>query len=440
MLKTAKILILTSLLLFLTTCVGFNQDKSALSRGSFEEQDLNAVDSEAFDPGEIAFDPDHKGPEAVVPSTNRYINKGLSMVGIPAFLPEGDSQDDFRRPTEHLSAAERMRRNPDGSTRQQSSTVLDADVSQVGVSLLRQALSAGSSSFNTWAEGWLSGYGKAKVNVTPSLDGNVTGSIDFLTPIYDSELTAVISQFGLRTMPGERIIGNMGLGQRFFIDDMAFGYNAFLDQDFTRGHVRGGLGLELWYDWVRVSGNYYRPLSRWQASKDLDGRYIQERPAEGWDARLTGYLPFYKQLAVNTAVEQWLGDYVAPFGVHDRLYKEPKVYVVGLDWTPVPLVSVSGETRSSKDHTETRVGLSLNYYFGVPLEEQLTASNVTELRSIENSRHDFVNRQNEMILEYRATPGKYLIKVFSRGNNTLEVVVTDFFGIPIKNLPVKIVS
>jgi adhesin/invasin len=299
--------------------------------------------------------------------------------------------------------------------------------------VLGQALSAGSAAFNTWAEGWMAGYGRAKVNINPSLDGTVTGSVDFLTPIYDGQSFTFFSQFGLRTMPGERIIGNMGLGNRFFFDGVAIGYNIFLDQDFTRGHMRGGVGLELWQDWLRFSANYYRPLTSWQPSKDFDFRYVQERPAEGWDARLTGYLPFYRHLAVNAAIEQWYGDRVGAFGRSDRLLDDPKVWALGLQWTPVPLLSLSGETRSAGSHTETRLGLSLNYYFGVPLREQLAASNVAELTSLENSRHDFVNRQNEMLLEYRATPGRYIIRVTQGPKpNIFIFTVTDYFGQPLK--------
>ncbi|MDR0622580.1 MAG: inverse autotransporter beta domain-containing protein, partial [Deltaproteobacteria bacterium] len=174
--------------------------------------------------------------------------------------------------------------------------------------------------------------------------------------------------------------------------------------------------------------------------KDYDGRYVQERPAEGWDAKLTGYLPFYKQLALNAAMEEWFGEMVSPFGQADRLTSNPRVWVMGLSWTPVPLFSFTGETRTAKTHTETKLGLSLNYFFGVPLVDQLTASNVTELRSVDGSRHDFVNRQNDMILQYRAKPGTYLVRAINMGNNVFKIVITDYFGNPAKGVQVKVSS
>jgi adhesin/invasin len=217
------------------------------------------------------------------------------------------------------------------------------------------------------------------------------------------------------------------------------GYNVFLDQDFSRGHLRGGLGLELWYDWLRMAGNYYKPLSAWRPSEDFDSRYIQERPAEGFDVRLTGYVPFYRHLALNAAMERWRGEYVGALGHSERLYSDPTVLSGGAAWTPVPMVTVSGEARSSKSHTEGRFGLTLNYFFGVPIEEQLSPGRVAELTSVDNSRHDFVQRQNEIILEYRATPGRYIIQVTRTPGqaNTFTLTVTDGFGKRITNLPVK---
>jgi adhesin/invasin len=385
------------------------------------------------------------GPAAKkAPADYRLYNKLLSLAGIPGFLPEGDDGEASQAGAglagrrRQPQVADRYRRNPDGSYGPQSSTAINFDGPGLEAKILGMALSAGNQAFNSWSEGWLSGFGRAKVAVNFSSDGFVTGSIDFLSPIYDAQGFTVFSQFGLRTLPGERIIGNMGLGHRLFWDDWAFGYNAFLDQDFTRGHSRGGVGVELWYDWLRLGANYYKPLSKWMPSKDFDPRFIQERPAEGWDVRLTGYLPFYRHLALNVAMEQWYGQYVAVFGNNDRLAAAPKAWTLGLAWTPVPLVSVTGEARSSNRHREARLGLSLNYQFGVPLQQQLEPATVTEMATIDGSRHDFVQRQNEMILEYRATPGRYRIRFRSIGNNNYVLTVTDGFGNVVSGLPVNI--
>ena len=107
------------------------------------------------------------------------------------------------------------------------------------------------------------------------------------------------------------------------------GYNAFFDNDFTRSHQRGGAGIEVQYDRLRFAPNYYFPLSGWKGSYDFDSRFIEERPAEGWDARVKAYLPFYRNVALTGAYTQWDGDHVGMFG-HSNLEKDPRVWSYGL--------------------------------------------------------------------------------------------------------------
>ena len=54
------------------------------------------------------------------------------------------------------------------------------------------------------------------------------------------------------------------------------GYNVFFDNDFTRSHQRGGVGIEAQYNWLHLPSNYYMPLSGWKGSKDFDsnGEFI----------------------------------------------------------------------------------------------------------------------------------------------------------------------
>jgi hypothetical protein len=87
----------------------------------------------------------------------------------------------------------------------------------------------------------------------------------------------------------------------------------------------------------------------------------------------------------------------------------------------------------------------MNYLFGVPLKDQLTPANVAELTSIDGSRHDFVRRQNEMILEYRLNPDRVIIRVRPVVNpvtlqTTFVLTITDLNGNPKTNLNVKFAS
>ncbi|MDR1043538.1 MAG: inverse autotransporter beta domain-containing protein, partial [Candidatus Adiutrix sp.] len=347
-----------------------------------------------------------QSPSVQADSGSTVMDKALGLVGLPGMSGASDDESAYEKAwrmrggpngTTRLSYGERYRRNPDGSYGAQSSSKWDS--ANIGDRLLEQALSAGSGYFSSWAEGWLGGYGQARVSVRVNDEGDVTGSGDFLYPFYDSEHSTFFTQLGLRTMANDRVIGNFGLGQRFFpAENFALGYNVFLDQDFSRNHSRGGAGIEAWYDWLRLSANYYTPLSGWKDSKDYDSRLVEERPAEGYDARLTGYLPFYRNLAMTGAFEQWKGDHVGSFGSDDVLQKDPKVWSYGPEWTPVPAFSTSVNQRHSGGQKETQFWLTFNYHFGMDWEDQLSPALVTEMRTVDGSRHDFVNRQNEMIL------------------------------------------
>ncbi len=369
-----------------------------------------------------------------------WLDTALGAVGLPGTAGAADDETTYDRArrmqsgygdSTRLSYGERYRRNPDGSYGAQSSSQWNRG--NVADRLLEQALSAGSGYFSSWAEGWLGGYGNARIQLRINDEGEVTGAGDFLLPIYDSERSTFFTQLGLRTMANDRVIGNFGLGQRFFpAENLAFGYNAFIDQDFSRNHTRGGVGLEAWYDWLRLSANYYTPLSGWKDSEDYDARLVEERPAEGFDARLTGYLPFYRNLAVTGGYEKWKGDHVGSFGNDDVVQKDPKIWSYGLEWTPVPAFAASVNQRHSGGHDETQFGLTFNYHFGMDWEDQLSPAMVAEMRTVDGSRHEFVNRQNEIILAYQAKEGAYnIIQRGSGGANIFLFQITNGFGEPV---------
>ena len=375
------------------------------------------------------------------------LDTALGLVGLPGTGGAAEGQSAYERAWQRQSGqkttyGERYRRNPDGSYGSQGSSQWNSG--NVGERLLEQALSAGSGYFSSWAEGWLGGYGKARISVRVNDDGDFTGSGDFLMPWYDSEFTTFFTQVGLRTMTGDRVIGNFGLGQRFFpTENLALGYNLFIDQDFSRSHTRGGFGIEAWYDWLRLAANYYNPISGWKGSRDYDHRLVEERPAEGFDLKLTGYLPFYRNLAVTGGVERWKGDNVGSFGRDDVVQKDPKIWSYGLEWTPAPVVSASVQQRHSGGQRETQFGLTFNYHFDLPWEDQLTSSTVAEMRTVDGSRHDFVSRQNEMILEYRAKERAATVTLGLGGDpnlNIYELRITDSFGQPLPNQTVTVTA
>ena len=287
---------------------------------------------------------------------------------------------------------------------------------------VERGLNYGMGLLNSAGEAALSGLtdnGRARLNFQMNKDGRLSGEGDVLLPLYDGRYTTLFTQLGARSMDvnggeddgSQRWIGNFGLGQRWFplaedldnAGNLMLGYNVFFDNDFTRSHQRGGAGVEAQYDWFHVAANYYTPLSGWKASRDFDGDFVEERPARGWDARLKAYLPFYRNVALTGAYAQWYGDHVAMYGSSDDLEKDPKVWSYGVEYTPVPLVSGFVKQRSTeRGKTDTEFGLQFTYHFGMPWDEQVSHAKVAELRSVSGSRHEFVDRENRIILEYRA--------------------------------------
>ena len=93
--------------------------------------------------------------------------------------------------------------------------------------------------------------GNARLNFITDTNGRLNGEGDVLLPFYDGTWTTIFTQIGARTMSGfdgdssnegrggDRVIGNFGLGQRWYPDasvaengtvdsgDWMLGYNVF---------------------------------------------------------------------------------------------------------------------------------------------------------------------------------------------------------------------
>lgn len=75
---------------------------------------------------------------------------------------------------------------------------------------------------------------------------------------------------------------------------------------------------------------------------------------------------------------------------------------MGLNYTPVPLVTVTAKHKQGESGlSQNNVGLKLNYRFGVPLKQQLAADEVAISRSLRGSRYDSPERDNLPVVEYR---------------------------------------
>ncbi|MGV7962892.1 inverse autotransporter beta domain-containing protein [Photorhabdus tasmaniensis] len=241
--------------------------------------------------------------------------------------------------------------------------------------------------------------GEVRANL-PLSDGELTsGSIDLFYPLYDGDERILFGQAGARRFDGRSIV-NLGVGQRHFQGDWAIGYNTFYDAQISgNAHQRLGIGLEYWRDYLHLAANGYFGLTDWHSSSALNG--YAERVANGYDIRAQGWLPSYPQLSGKLKFEQYFGDDVALFN-HENRYKDPRVLTVGLDYTPIPLISLGVDrTFSHSGKDDTKVGLSFNYQLGVPLSQQIDPTTAPVRRTLADNRHRLVERNNNIVLKHR---------------------------------------
>ncbi|EPY5345385.1 Ig-like domain-containing protein [Klebsiella quasipneumoniae] len=253
---------------------------------------------------------------------------------------------------------------------------------------------------NSNAELWLSKYGTAKVQLNLEKHGKLgDSSVDWLVPLYDSPKNMLFTQLGLRQKDDRKTL-NLGIGSRFFTDDnWMLGVNTFFDSDLRGRNYRLGIGAEAWSDYVKFSGNVYRRLSGWHQSRDLED--YDERPANGFDLRLNGFLPAYPQLGGTLVYEQYFGDEVALFG-EDNRQKDPYAFTVGANYTPIPMLTFSAEQRMGKsDQNELNLALNMTWQLDKSLRENLSPDSVAGMRKLSHSRYDLVERNNDIVLEYR---------------------------------------
>lgn len=147
--------------------------------------------------------------------------------------------------------------------------------------------------------------------------------------------------------------------------------------------------------------------------------------------------------------EQYYGDKVALFD-KDDLQSNPSAITVGMSYTPVPLITAAVDYRRGQDSMdETHFGINFRYNFGQTLSQQLSSSEVQNLRSLAGSRYDLVERNNEIVLQYKqkkqadAVANMLLTTVKDNSPadgvaaNTVTVRATTSDGTPVRNAAIS---
>ncbi|EHH4559045.1 inverse autotransporter adhesin-like protein YeeJ [Escherichia coli] len=284
------------------------------------------------------------------------------------------------------------------STSQQIGSLLAEDMnSEQAANMARGWASSQTSGAMT---DWLSRFGTARITLGVDEDFSLKNSqLDFLHPWYETPDNLFFSQHTLHRTD-ERTQINNGLGWRHFTPTWMSGINFFFDHDLSRYHSRAGIGAEYWRDYLKLSSNGYLRLTNWRSAPELDSDY-EARPANGWDVRAEGWLPAWPHLGGKLVYEQYYGDEVALFDKDDR-QSNPHAITAGLNYTPFPLMTFSAEQRQGKQgENDTRFAVDFTWQPGSAMQKQLDPNEVAARRSLAGSRYDLVDRNNNIVLEYR---------------------------------------
>lgn len=288
--------------------------------------------------------------------------------------------------------------NQIASTSQRVGTLLSQDMNSEQASGMARGWA--SSEASGAMTDWLNNFGTAKISLGVDEDFSLKNSqFDFLHPWYDTPDYLLFSQHTLHRTDDRTQI-NTGLGWRHFTSSWMSGINLFFDHDLSRYHSRAGLGAEYWRDYLKLSSNAYIGLTGWRSAPELDNDF-EARPANGWDLRAEGWLPAWPQLGGKLVYEQYYGDEVALFDKNDR-QSNPHAITTGLNYTPFPLLTLSAEQHQGKQgENDTRFAVDLTWQPSSSIQKQLNPDEVAGRRSLAGSRYDLIDRNNNIVLEYR---------------------------------------
>lgn len=265
--------------------------------------------------------------------------------------------------------------------------------------LSNTAASRVSDATSTTLSDWINGNGQVGIQLnTYRTLSKWDLNARFLYPVLENSDGLIFFQGGYHH-PDGRHQGNIGTGIRLFQDSWMAGFNVFYDHDFSQSHSRFGSGIEYAQDFMSISANTYRRLSDWRDDKYLTD--YQSRPANGWDIRSQAWFPAYPQIGGKFVFEQYYGSNVA-LSSPQKLQNNPYAFTVGADYTPFPLITASLDQKKGRSGSwNTRLGISLNYILGVPWHTQMSTDAVAQLRFLTGSRYNFVNRNDDIVLDYR---------------------------------------
>ncbi|MFC0179862.1 inverse autotransporter beta domain-containing protein [Thorsellia kenyensis] len=250
------------------------------------------------------------------------------------------------------------------------------------------------------------GNAQISINANENFDYKLS-EFKFLTDIIQTNNSIFFTQFGIthqKDIARHNAISHLGFGYRHDLESMRLGVNTFVDSD-LKNMSRLSVGGELRTDYLSFSTNYYTPLDGWSSATSDETFLIsgaKQKPAKGIDVNMKGYLPNYPQIGGGLSFEQYFGDNIALFGT-DNIDTDPFAVKASIDYMPIPLITANASHRIGENNVhDSAFGIDLNYRFGLSFEDQINPNAVAKLRNMSGSRFDFVDRNYEIVFEYKA--------------------------------------
>lgn len=250
---------------------------------------------------------------------------------------------------------------------------------------------------------YLDDYGHIESKISIGDGFEPTFDLKALLPLWESDEDLLFFQSSMNSLgkhdDDARNILNFGIGYRHWNDTFMYGLNGFYDHDITRGHQRLSVGTELWADNMKLGSNFYIPVSGWKESTTLNN--YEERPAYGVDLRTNVYFPSYPEFEGQLAFEQYFGSDVGIKSDTER-HSNPMQASIGIGWHPIPLLTTKlGHSIRSGGAQDTKISFGIEWLIGATWDQMINPELVTQQRTLAGMRHDFIERNNEIVLEYR---------------------------------------
>lgn len=369
----------------------------------------------------------------------RQLNQRRNFTGEFGQLKPGDELDVPLSPLPVLrwddektspSGTEQEQQQKMANLASRTGTVLSSSsVKQAGISLAQGAVT---SRIGGDIQQWLSQFGTARLQLKMDNHYSLRGSgLEMLAPLYERSDRLIFTQGSLHRTD-DRTQSNLGFGLRQFDKRWITGVNAFLDYDLSREHARVGIGMEYWRNFLHLSLNSYMRLTDWKEGVVLSNH--QARPANGWDMRVESWLPALPHLGIKMMYQKYYGDEVALFDRENR-QRNPYAISGGVTFTPFPLLTLSAEQRRGKlGKNDSLLGMQMHYQIGVPWQRQISPAAVSAMRTLAGNRYALVERNNNILLDYRKKESLSLRTVgqvngYPGESKSLQVAVSSQYGL-----------